>query len=66
MTASMYRPRHRKRQGRCYELAALVMIRTKDADNLADLGIMPHVIEQILNHVSGHKGGVAGIYNRSS
>jgi len=27
---------------------------------------MPHVIEQILNHLSGHKGGVAGIYNRSS
>jgi hypothetical protein len=24
------------------------------------------VIEQILNHVGGHKAGVAGIYNRSS
>jgi hypothetical protein len=27
------------------------------------LGIMPHIIEAILNHISGHKSGVAGIYN---
>jgi hypothetical protein len=33
---------------------------------LADLGVQPHVIEAILNHVSGHKAGVAGIYNRST
>jgi integrase len=25
----------------------------------------PHVIEAVANHVSGHKGGIAGIYNRS-
>jgi integrase len=29
------------------------------------LGILPHVIEAILNHQSGSKSGVAGIYNRS-
>jgi integrase len=29
------------------------------------LGVLPHVVEAILNHVSGHKGGVAGIYNRA-
>jgi hypothetical protein len=28
--------------------------------------VLPHVIEAILNHVSGHKAGVAGIYNRST
>ena len=33
---------------------------------MADIGIAPHIIEAVLNHVSGHKGGVAGIYNRSS
>ena len=33
---------------------------------MADLGVQPHIIEQVLNHQSGHKGGVAGIYNRSS
>ena len=27
---------------------------------------MPHVIEAVLNHVSGHKAGVAGVYNRAS
>lgn len=25
----------------------------------------PHIIEAVVNHVSGHKGGVAGIYNRA-
>jgi integrase len=27
------------------------------------LGILPHVVEAVLNHVSGHKAGVAGTYN---
>ncbi|MGB6394276.1 MAG: site-specific integrase [Bradyrhizobium sp.] len=27
------------------------------------LGVLPHVVEAILNHVSGHKAGVAGVYN---
>ena len=26
---------------------------------------LPHVIEACVNHISGHKGGVAGIYNRA-
>jgi integrase len=40
-------------------------IRRSVATGMADAGIAPHVIEQILNHQSGHKRGVAGIYNRS-
>jgi hypothetical protein len=32
---------------------------------MAEIGIAPHIIEAVLNHVSGHKGGVAGIYNRA-
>jgi integrase len=30
-----------------------------------ELNILPHIIEAILNHISGHKAGVAGIYNRA-
>jgi hypothetical protein len=41
-------------------------IRRSVATKLADLGVMPHVVEQILNHQSGHRRGVAGTYNRSS
>ena len=41
-------------------------IRRSVATKMADIGVQPHVIEQILNHVSGHRAGVAGIYNRSS
>jgi integrase len=36
------------------------------ATKVADIGVQPHIIETILNHVSGHKAGPAGIYNRSS
>jgi integrase len=36
------------------------------ATRMADLGVQPHVIEAVLNHISGHKAGVAGIYNRST
>jgi integrase len=28
-----------------------------------DLDIPPHVVEAIVNHISGHKGGIAGVYN---
>jgi integrase len=41
-------------------------LRRTTATGMADIGIQPHIIEAVLNHVSGHKGGVAGIYNRSS
>jgi integrase len=36
------------------------------ATRMADLGVMPHVIEATLNHQSGHKRGPAGVYNRSN
>ena len=32
---------------------------------MAELGVLPHIVEAILNHVSGHKAGVAGVYNRA-
>ena len=41
-------------------------LRRTVATGMAEIGIQPHVIEAILNHVSGHKSGVAGIYNRAS
>jgi integrase len=40
-------------------------IRRTVATRMADLGVQPHVIEAVLNHYSGHRSGVAGIYNRS-
>ena len=29
------------------------------------LGVLPHVVEAVLNHVGGAKGGVAGVYNKA-
>ena len=40
-------------------------VRRSVATGMAELGIQPHIIEAVLNHVSGHKGGIAGIYNRA-
>ena len=40
-------------------------LRRTCATQMAELGVQPHIIEAVLNHVSGHKGGVAGIYNRA-
>jgi len=39
-------------------------LRRTAATGMARLGIQPHVVERILNHVSGTFGGVAGVYNR--
>ena len=41
-------------------------IRRSVATGLAEMGISPIVIEAVLNHVSGQRSGVAGIYNRHS
>jgi hypothetical protein len=41
-------------------------LRRTAATGMADIGVQPHIIEAVLNHVGGHKAGVAGIYNRST
>jgi integrase len=41
-------------------------LRRTVATGLADIGIAPHIVEAVLNHVSGSKRGVAGVYNRAS
>jgi integrase len=41
---------------RIHDLRRSVAIKMAD-----DIGVLPHVVEAILNHLSGHKGGVAGI-----
>jgi integrase len=40
-------------------------LRRSVATGMADLGVLPHTIEAVLNHV-GHRGGVAGVYNKSA
>ncbi len=41
-------------------------LRRSFATHASGLGIQPHIIEVILNHVSGFRAGVAGIYNRQA
>jgi integrase len=41
-------------------------LRRSFATHAGGLGIQPHIIEVILNHVSGFRAGVAGVYNRQA
>ncbi len=33
---------------------------------MGNLGVLPHVVEAVLNHISGTKAGVAGVDNSPS
>ena len=39
-------------------------LRRTAASGMAAAGVPPHVIERILNHVSGAQGGLIGVYQR--
>ena len=41
-------------------------LRQTAATGLADAGTPPHVIEEILNHRGGHRGGIGAVYIRSN
>lgn len=39
-------------------------LRRTAASGMAKLGFQPHIIERVLNHVSGAQGGLVGVYQR--
>ena len=41
-------------------------LRRTCATGMGELGTQPHIIESVLNHISGHKRGVAGVYNHAA
>jgi integrase len=41
-------------------------LRRTAATGMAETGIAPHIVEACLNHVSGARAGVAGVYNRAA
>ncbi|WP_353390832.1 site-specific integrase [Brucella sp. NBRC 14130] len=41
-------------------------IRRTVATGMSNLGVMPHIVEACLNHISGFRSGVAGVYNRAT
>ena len=44
---------------------ALHDLRRTAVTGMAELGVRPDVIELCVNHASGHRGGIAGVYNES-
>jgi integrase len=55
-----------KARGKALEPWRIHDIRRSVATHMAELGVMPHIVETILNHRSGHRRGVAGTYNRAT
>lgn len=41
-------------------------LRRTCSTGMNEIGVQPHVVEAVLNHVSGSRAGVAGVYNRAS
>lgn len=41
-------------------------LRRTFATRLAEMGVLPHVVERLLNHMTGQVSGVAAIYNRAT
>ena len=41
-------------------------LRRTSVNRMHELGVEPHIVEACLNHVSGHRAGVAGTYNRAA
>jgi integrase len=41
-------------------------LRRTAATGMAEIGIPPHIVEACLNHISGAKASVAGVYNRAA
>jgi integrase len=41
-------------------------LRRTCATGMAEISIAPHIVEAVLNHVSGARAGVAGVYNRAA
>jgi integrase len=41
-------------------------VRRSVATHTAEIGVQPHIVEAVLNHISGHKTGIAGVYNKAT
>lgn len=39
-------------------------LRCTAASGMAELGFQPHIVERVLNHISGAQGGLVGVYQR--
>jgi hypothetical protein len=49
-----------------YNLPFRPVRRSFVAHLVEELDVTPHVVEVLVNHIPGHKGGVAAIYNRAT
>jgi len=40
-------------------------VRRSVSTGMGDIGVLPHIVEAVLNHISGSKASVAGVYNKA-
>jgi integrase len=65
LDAAMLKAAQQERKDAAIANFRLHDLRRSAVTGMAELGIRPDVIELAVNHVSGHRGGIAGVYNRS-
>jgi integrase len=63
--ALLTKRRERDRRAKALPSWRLHDLRRTAATQMAELGVLPHIVEVALNHISGHKAGVASVYNRA-
>ena len=52
---------------RTLRLGACMICRRTVSTGMHDhLAVQPHIVEAVLGHISGHKGGVSGVYNKAA
>jgi integrase len=51
---------------RLHDLRHTVSTRMHDSPKDGGLGVFPHIVEAVINHISGHKAGDAGRYNHAN
>ena len=53
----------KKELGEAFRPWRLHDLRRTAASGMASIKIAPHIVESCLNHISGFRSGVAGVYN---
>jgi hypothetical protein len=66
LDAAMLAAKREQRGAKCDSIPGWILhdLRRTAATGMARLNIAPHVVDKVLNHVSGTIRGVAAVYNR--
>jgi hypothetical protein len=65
LDAAMLKAARQERVDATIEPWRLHDLRRTAVTGMVELGVLPHVVEAVVNHISGSRAGVAGVYNKA-